>query len=186
MKLEIAGKTIQRQCKKLYLTAFPKEERAPFWLIRSRAKSGRAEMLAAYDENEFVGFAYMVCHKDLTYLFYLAVMENMRGKGYGSKILEAIKSRYRGKRIFLAREQLDKTADNFAQRISRHQFYRRNGFEDLPCQIKEASVVYDVMGIGGNVSAEEYDALISSWAGKFLTKIVDMKIIENNRNIPYH
>ncbi len=57
MKLEIAGKTIQRQCKKLYLTAFPKEERAPFWLIRSRAKSGRAEMLAAYDENEFVGFA---------------------------------------------------------------------------------------------------------------------------------
>ena len=80
-------------------------------------------------------------------------------------------------RIFLAREQLDKSAENYAQRVSRRNFYLRCGFEDLPCCIKEGSVVYDVMGIGGIVTAEEYHKLIKPWAG-FLLKIVDMRIIE--------
>ncbi len=172
------NKITQKKLKKLYLTAFPAEERAPFFLIMSKAKSGKGEMLAAYDREEFIGFAYMVCYKDLAYIFYLAVEENKRGKGYGGKILKAVKEKYSGSRIFLAREQLDESAENYTQRVNRHTFYLNNGFTDLPCQIKEASVIYDVMGIGGTVSADEYETLIASWIGKLLPKIIDMRIIE--------
>ncbi len=174
----VFNKSIRKKLKKLYITAFPAEERAPFFLIMSRAKKGKAKMLAAYDGEKFIGFAYMVCYKDLAYLFYLAVEESKRGMGYGGKILSAVKEKYSGSRIFLAREQLDKNADNYSQRVNRHEFYLHNGFKDLPCQIKEANVIYDVMGIGGSVSADEYDILITSWAGKFLRKIIDMRIIE--------
>lgn len=167
-----------KKLKKLYIDAFPAEERAPFFLIMSKAKKGRAEMLTAHDGNEFVGFAYMVCYKDLAYLFYLAVDKDKRGMGYGRKIVEAVKSRYRGRRIFLAREQIDKSAENYEQRVSRRNFYIRCGFKDLPCHIKEASVIYDVMGIGGKVSADEYEALITAWAGKLIRLLVDMRIIE--------
>lgn len=164
--------------KELYLEAFPDEERAPFFLIMSKAKRGRAEMLTAYDGNEFVGFVYMVCYRDMAYLFYLAVDKNKRGMGYGGKIVEAVKSRYKGRRIFLARERIEKSAENYKQRVSRRNFYIRCGFRDLPCYIKEASVIYAVMGIGGRISADEYDKLITSWTGKLLHMLVDMRIIE--------
>lgn len=136
-------------------------------------------MLAAYDNDEFIGFAYMICYDDPAYIFYLAVDKAKRGHGYGGQIIEALKAMYKGKRIFLAREQLDESADNYAQRVSRHDFYLRCGFEDLQCHIKEASVIYDVMGIGGNVTPDEYDALITSWLGKLLRKFVDMRLIYN-------
>lgn len=178
LKNDITNKLTRKKLKKLYLTAFPAEERAPFFLIMSKAKSGKGDMLAAYDGEEFIGFAYMVCYKDLAYLFYLAVEENKRGKGYGGKILKAVKEKYSGNRIFLAREQLDESAENYTQRVNRHNFYLNNGFTDLPCQIKEANVIYDVMGIGGTVSAAEYEALITPWVGRLLRKIIDMRIIE--------
>lgn len=114
----------------------------------------------------------------MAYLFFFAIEPDKRGKGYGSKVLGKLKERYEGKRLFLAREQLDERSNNYGERVKRHEFYLHNGFEDLPCRIKEAWVIYDVMGTGGKVSAEEYDALISSWTGKWIRKIVDMRIIE--------
>lgn len=176
--LEAYEKNDLKKLKRLYLTAFPAEERAPFFLMMMKTRHGRAEMLTAKINGKFVGFVYMVCHEDLAYLFYLAVADKLRGKGIGGKIIDAVKERYSGMRIFLAREQLDETAENYAQRVSRRNFYLRCGFTDLPCMIKEASVIYDVMGIGGSVSAEDYDRLISAWAGKLMRKLVDMRIIE--------
>ncbi len=173
-----SGKETLKKIKKLYGGAFPREERAPFFMLASGARKGKGEMLAAKDNGEFVGFAYTICYGDLVYIFYLAVESGKRGKGYGGKILSHIKELYHGKRIFLAREQLDESADNFKQRLSRHKFYLNNGYRDLNCHIKEANVVYDVMGIGGKVTAAEYDALITGWSGKLVRKIIDMRIIE--------
>lgn len=178
MFLREAIKSDYGQIKPLYRQAFPKEERAPFFLIKKKTLQGKSELLVAEDNGEFVGFAYMVCHEDLAYIFYLAIDENKRGKGYGSKILQELKTYYSGKRIFLAREQLDSSAPNYEQRLKRHEFYLKNGFEDLPYKLKEASVVYDIMGIGGTVTAAEYDALISGWAGTLMRKLIDMRIIE--------
>lgn len=171
-------KEIRQKIKIIYENAFPADEKAPFFLIMRKVKQKKAEILTAYDNGELVGFAYMVYYGNLAYLFYLAIDENKRGMGYGRKLIEAIKVRYTGKRLFLAREQLDKSAENYVQRVSRRNFYIKCGFSDLPCHIKEATVIYDVMGIGGNVSAKEYDMLITSWAGRFLRKFVDMRIIE--------
>lgn len=171
------GKDMEKKLKNLYNSAFPAEERAPFGLLMSRIKKGRAEMLAAFDGEEFIGFAYTVCNEEIVYLFYLAIEESKRGRGYGSLILNGVKKKYRGRRIFLAREQLDSSAANYQQRISRHEFYLHRGFEDLPMCIKEASVVYDVMSIGGIVYPDEYSRLIEFWTGRLLCRLVDMRMI---------
>lgn len=173
-----ASRQDMKAIKRLYRCAFPPEERAPFAVIKRRAKKKAALMLAAKDGEEFVGFVYLVTYKELAYLFYFAVSERKRGMGYGSAILSKLIEMYRGKKLFLAREQLDKSADNYDQRIKRHQFYIHNGFTDLPGQIKEANVIYDIMGIGGAISADEYDALITPWAGKMLKRRVDMRLLE--------
>lgn len=172
-----SGKNMEKKLKMLYNTAFPAEERAPFHMLMSRVKNGKAEMLTAFDGDEFIGFAYMVCHEDVVYLFYLAVKESKRGMGYGSLIIAGVKKKYHGKRIFLAREQLDKSAPNYSQRVSRREFYLRRGFKDQPLLIQEASVVYDVMSIGGYIHPDEYDSLIKSWSGKLIGMFVKMYMI---------
>ncbi len=181
IRLERADDSDYRRIKKLYKKAFPLEERMPFFLLKKRAVNGSAQMLAAKKGDEFIGFIYLICHLDLAYLFFFAIESDKRGSGYGSAVLGRLKETYKGKRLFLAREQLDKKADNYEQRVRRHKFYMQNGFEDLPCKIKEAGVVYDVMGTAGGILAEEYDALISSWAGKWVRRLVDMRILENPR-----
>lgn len=149
----------------LYMTAFPQEERAPWRLLLRRGEQGRADMLAAMDGGEFAGLAYIVTHADSAYLFYLAVEGSRRGRGTGGQILSALKERYKGKRLFLAREMLDSSAENYPQRESRHRFYLANGFQDWGIHIKEGPVTYDVMGIGEIVTAPEYRALMKSWTG---------------------
>lgn len=178
LMLQQAEASDYKRIKRLYKKAFPPEERAPFFMIKNRAKRGKAHMLVIKERNLFIGFAYMVCYLDLAYLFYFAIEGDKRGAGYGTRVLAKLQERYQDKRLFLAREQLDQTADNYEQRKKRHQFYLHNGFKDLPCKIKEANVIYDVMSIGGNISAQEYDQLILQWSGKWIKKIIDMRILE--------
>lgn len=164
--------------KDLYKSAFPKDERAPFPLLAHKAKMGRAEFLIAFDGDRFVGLAYMVCSDGFAYLFYLAVDKSLRAKGYGSAILSALKKRYSDKTLFLALEELDEAAPNINERKRRREFYEKNGFTGIPYKLKEASVIYDVMSIGGIVTPRDYDELIGRWSGRLLRKIIDMRIID--------
>lgn len=167
-----AEKDDYKAIKKIYIRAFPAEERAPFFFIRRKARQGKAEMLAAKENGAVIGFAYLVAYRDLVYLFFLALSEEQRGKGHGSRILRELQERYRGKRMFLSREQLDPTAENYPERVSRRDFYIRGGFADMGCQVKEGKMTYDVMGNGGPVTAQEYDALFESWCGRFIKRVV--------------
>lgn len=167
-----------KEIKPLFLSAFPPEERPPFFIVKNRAKKGAAEMLVVRDGEKFVGFVYLVSNDKLAYLFFLAISEDCRQSGYGSAVLKKLSEMCRGKRLFLAREELDERADNYEERVKRHAFYLKNGFADLGSKLKEASVVYDVMGIGGDVLPEEYDELISRWCGKLARKFIDMRIIK--------
>lgn len=164
--------------KQLYKKAFPIEERAPFWLLSAKAKKENVDFWAIYDSHKFVGLIYIVNYADLSYIFYFAVLDFERGKGYGSKVLETVKQKYQNRRIFLAIEQLDEDSENYDIRVKRKRFYRQNGFVALDLKLKEASVVYELMGIGGTVTAQEYDLLIGAYAGRLLKRLVTMKIIE--------
>lgn len=134
-------------------------------------------MLVARLCGKPIGLAYIVENGGIAYLFFFAVEKSEREKGYGTKILSHIKEKTRGKKLFIAREQIDERAENNAERISRREFYLRNGFTDTEYRLKEANVVYDVMTIGGEVTPEEYRALIENWAGKFILRFVDMRLL---------
>lgn len=119
----------------------------------------------------------MVKGKGIAYLFFFAMKKEERGNGYGSDVMELLKKKYRNRRILLALEQQDQTAINSEQRKKRHDFYERCGFQDMKYQIKEASVIYDVMGIGGEVSPNEYRNMINDYLG-VMKLLVNMKFIK--------
>ncbi|WP_124100120.1 GNAT family N-acetyltransferase [Ruminococcus sp. Marseille-P6503] len=167
-----------RKIKKLYKKAFPAEERAPFFLLSAKAKKERVDFWGLYDGDKWVGLMYVVNYADLSYVFYFAVSESERGRGYGSEALKAAKAEYKGRKLFLAIEQLDPDAENYGERVRRKQFYQRNGFEELGQKLREASVIYELLGIGGAVGAEEYDFMMKEYLGRILSRLAVMKIID--------
>lgn len=179
LKLSKITKNDYKAVKKLYLSAFPREERPPFFMLKSGVKKGSGDFFVAKDGEIFVGFAYIVTHADLAYLFYFAIDGGLRGKGYGSAVLTELKEIYKGKRFFLAREMLEPDAENYSERVKRREFYLKNGFTDLPVKIKEASVTFDVMGVDCSVKKEEYDEMMTAFCGKLIRKLVDMRMIED-------
>lgn len=165
--------------KKLYKEAFPNEERAPFLFLIKRAEQGRADFWVIIENGKSVGMAYVVTYKDLAYLFYYAIDSSCRGKGYGTKALKSLMEKYRNYRFFLALENWNEESDNKQQRIKRHDFYLNCGLHDLPYKLKEATVIFSIMGTGNAVEPEEYKALMNRYVSLFMRIFIDFRIIKD-------
>lgn len=167
-----------RKVRQLYMRAFPDEERAPFLMLVLKAKKKGVDFWSISCNGEWAGMLYIVNHRDLSYVFYLAVPEEQRGRGIGSAILRAARRIYKDRRLFLAIEQLDENAENYEQRLSRRSFYLRNGFTELHRRLREGSVTYDILGTGGDVKAAEYKALMKNYAGGILSNLFTMEFVD--------
>ena len=123
------------EVKALYKSAFPKEEQAPFRLLFKRERQEIADFYAVVDEGEFVGLTLLTGLDDVVTLFFFAIDDNLRGHGYGTEVLTALKDKYDGKRIFICIEPIEKDAPNYKQRVKRKAFYKKNGFKVMPFQV---------------------------------------------------
>lgn len=130
-----------KEIKGIILEAFPPEERPPFRFLIRRTGKPFVDFWGAYDEGRLVGITYVVHSEGAAYLFFLAIANKERGKGYGGALLEMMKEKYAPECLFLALEPLDPKAENYEQRVNRHNFYLRHGLKDMPYQAKEGSVV---------------------------------------------
>ena len=177
MKLVDARK-YRKEVKQLYISAFPKEERAPFSLLMHRVNNGRDSFYAVEDNNEFVGLVYTIRKEKLVYVFFLAVAEEKRGMGYGTRILRCIRRMNPGCVISLMIEDTeDKNADNYEQRIGRLGFYQANGFKQLHVKINEAGVGYELLGTDTTVTQADFLALMKDYTGALLYKFLYRKTI---------
>lgn len=121
-------KNIYRDFSALYKEAFPKEERAPLFFLKAKAKKKVSDCFGIYDEDTFVGLLNLIYHKDIVFVFYFAVRGDLRGKGYGSQILDALKEKFPARRLILTIEDPDAPCENREQRQKRKAFYQKNCF----------------------------------------------------------
>lgn len=140
---------------RLYLTAFPKCERKPVWLILSMCRKGTAEVLSI-DDGRFLGLVITVLQGDKVLLDYFAVKSCERGGGIGSRALELIRQRYTDKRLLLEIETPDPLAENNADRLRRKSFYLRNGLSDTGIRVSLFGVAMELLTFGQDISFEEY------------------------------
>lgn len=132
-----------RKVKALYTAAFPKEERVPWWLLRLQSYRRGIDLTAWMDGDVFCGFTASVTVEGLHFVLFFAIDENLRGKGYGSAILTAIKEEY--KTVALNVEPLIESAPNYGQRQQRFEFYRKNGFVDTGYHVWEVGGKFRVL-----------------------------------------
>ena len=99
-----------KKVKKLYKEAFPINERLPIFILKILSKKRKANFYEIYDNTSFIGMLYNVYYKDIVFVLYLAIDNQFRGKGYGSKVLNLIKEKYDKNRIILNIEKINEKA----------------------------------------------------------------------------
>ena len=145
---------LRREAKALYLEAFPKEERLPWWLLRLNARRQGIDLTAWVKGEKLLGFTSSVTTDKLHFLLFFAVPEARRGTGCGSAILSALRETY--DTIVLNMELLDPQAENYPQRQRRFRFYQRNGFFDTFYHVWEVGGKFRVLSTNPSLDVDTY------------------------------
>lgn len=167
------------EIKEIYMEAFPKRERKPYFTLRHSVKRRKAVVMTATEENRILGFAVLIPYKDMVMVDYLAVSSKIRSKGTGSYIMQNVCRKYKDKKIVLLIERLDDAAENPEQRIARRKFYLKNGFTSSDIYIEGESGEMEVLNYGAKVSQKEYIELQEYALGKLFFKLSGIKVIKN-------
>lgn len=94
----------------------------------------KLQLNAVYDGEVFCGMVCYYISDNTVYLAYLAVEPELRGNGYGSRILHMLEEKYPDQQIVLDIEPLDPDAENYHQRVVVCVFTRRMvGVERTRC-----------------------------------------------------
>ena len=166
------------EIKEIYMEAFPKCERKPFFLLRQSIKRKKAVLAVAAEGNQLLGFTVFAVYKDMVMIDYLAVSSKIRSRGTGSRILEHICGQFPDKKIVLLIERVDDMAENCQQRTARRRFYLKNGFTSSGIFITGAGGDMEVLNYGGTVSQEEYMDLQRYALGKLFFRLSRIQLAE--------
>ena len=134
----------------LFLEAFPEDERPPLFVFLDSLKKKEITMLTFYDNETFIGFAYLAIYQDVCSIFFLAVSRPYRHKGFGGQILEIIKRDYKDYVLLLAYEEVKPQDENYEERVSRKAFYEHHGFIDNKMKTNEYGVIYETAYISSH------------------------------------
>lgn len=128
-------------------TAFPPDEYLSIENQLELQKKGVFTVWAVYFNSDFAGFVSLRFYKEMVYLCFLAVEENLRSKGIGSMILKKIEEIYTDKQLAVDFELIDSDAENNSQRIKRKNFYLRNGFTETGWGTRYFGVSYEICSL---------------------------------------
>lgn len=156
----------KEKIKRLFLAAFPRDERPPIGLLYWRQRQKKASFRAVMDGEKFVGLALICGTEKVQTLMFLAIEEMCRGMGYGGEVLKRVKEEYRDVPFFLCAEPLDEQAENAKERIDRLRFYAHNGFTEIGLMVQEAGVPYTVLTPGTPLSRAQYLEAVKAFFGK--------------------
>jgi len=148
------------QVKTLYESAFPANERIPIKQLMDN-KIQRDFFAFVDDINgtpTFCGFSNSISHGDITNIVYFAVVPELRCRGYGSQILQAIREKHPDSRIVvdIEVEEDSKDAEELERRNRRRDFYLRNGFEAAEFNYNWQGEHYRLLTAGGTVTEQEF------------------------------
>ena len=143
---------------KLYLRAFPEDERKPIRRILKMYRRGLAKIWAIRKDGKFSGLVMTVDSPRLVQLDYLAVCEKERNSGLGSEALKLLREMLGERSLFAEIENAAQPGPDQALRQRRREFYLRAGMEPLGIRAEVYDVQMELLGWNCALTFEEYIA----------------------------
>ena len=159
---------------RLYRSAFPRAERKPFSVILQKYREGKMDIWCLERAGSFLGLVITINGPSLILVDYLAVAENARGRGVGTAALDAIRTCYKGRDIFLEIESVYDEAPNLSERLRRKAFYLRNGLVPMKVMVWLFGVKMELLGFDGcKIDYSTYHAFyrdnLGQWAANHIS-----------------
>ncbi len=158
--IDVNEKTFDKVYNKM-TAAFPYEERRDCFDQKECLKNSYFNFLEIYDNDIEVGFTALWVFRNYVYIEHIAIDEDKRGGGYGSKAIDLIKEKY-NKPIILEAE-----APVTDQQIKRIKFYERLKFNVNPFDYTQPSyhngegVPLMILSFPNMLSNEEFEEFLS-------------------------
>jgi len=131
IKRVLPGTDTFRAVKRLYLSAFPENERLSFRRMTLLALlKPSVELLAYYEDDRFCGFSFTVVTKPYLYINFFAADPALRGKGYGHRMAELLQKRFPKTGICEVKIPTENTETYEEDRMRIH-FWETVGFDFL-------------------------------------------------------
>ena len=153
----------------IYEKSFPAEER--YITLDKMIKQENTELYCLVNEEEVLGFVYLIFCDNMIFILYLAVDTDNRSKGYGSYILKWCLNKYMDKNIYLNIEEVKKESRDYETRLKRLKFYLNNDFFITNYISKEETESFNILSNNREIDIEQYKEL-----DKFVAIILDEPI----------
>ena len=178
---KLSSEQVEKLFRERLVFDFPKDEVKPLDIILEAMDKGIYECLGLMDENDIIGYVFLV-KKDKDYLIdYLAVYPDKRNSGIGSKMLKLLAEYYMDvDNIILEIEDPDR-AENPEEKelqIRRRVFYLRNNCKDTGLRIDCFGVPFQILIVKGNRS-EDLEYLKELYVS-FYKMVLPENIFEKN------
>ena len=155
--------SVEGFCRELYEETFDRRMRVPYGDLWKVASKGSADYVAVFDNDIFLGFYYVFLQGDNAFIYYLAVCPEMRGRGYGTDIVDLIKDTYPEKRIVVCIEAPHVDDKLVSVRYRRLAFYSRNGFIDTLYKFESVGIMYEVLYWGKAFEPEDVQDILRAF-----------------------
>jgi len=139
----------------LYYQSFDLSERDP---INHLLKHKREDIFfyCITEDNHFIGFIFLLVDTSIAHLLYFAINPELRNKGYGSRVLTLLHSRFSNKKIIVDCEDNSVNCLNIEERNRRVHFYVNNGYKITNIRYTWHNVNYVILS-NKDITIEEFD-----------------------------
>lgn len=160
----ILGSSVAGIASKLYNDEYDRRMRVPFSDLEKLYADHKADLVAVFDDDLFVGFYYVYKYEDLALIYFLAVPESMRGRGYGTDILGMIIERYSSHYRIVVNIEAPLVDDKLVSSRHRHiVFFTSNGFIDSLYKFESVGIQYEVLYFGAPWDPENIHKMLRSF-----------------------
>ena len=151
----------------IYTEAVPKEERKPFDIICEHNRTGKAELLSILIDGDVWGMVHTYVFNDFAMVDYFAIHKDKRNLGAGSRVIELIREKYKGYKIYLEIE--DASIGEMQSR--RLEFYKRCGLKQIGTYVNLFGVDMELLAFDDfDVTFSEYFELYAYMGGREFAK----------------
>ena len=138
---------------------FPENELKEIEMIKRAFKKGKYACVVMEEDSEIRAYAcFSWVHPEVQILDYLAVVSDIRGKGYGSQLLHWLKENPEVKEIILESEDPNFSKDEIEKEIRtrRLSFYQKNGMKKRETSVVLGDVEFNIFTFDdSNLSEKE-------------------------------